>query len=153
MKLVYFDELVEGSVYWSDEVVVDKDEMIAYAQRNDPWPFHVDEEAAKKMPFGGLVASGGYAISLWYRLGHTVYDTPDTRWAFLGGFDWHVSFLKPIRAGDRLRYKTVIASKRPSSKTGRGIVNSVSGLVNQAGEDVFRVEVAWMIATRPSTPL
>jgi acyl dehydratase len=150
MATVYFEDLVEGQEFVGDEVIVDKDEMLEYARKNDPWPFHVDEEAAKASPFGGLIASGGYAISLYYRLGHLLYNRADSRWAFLGGFDWHVSFSRPIRPGDRLRRKTVVRSKRPSSTPGRGVIDSVGTLINQNGEVVLRIEVASLMATRPS---
>jgi acyl dehydratase len=150
MATVYFEDLVEGHEFVGDEVMVDKDEMLEYARKNDPWPFHVDEEAAKASPFGGLIASGGYAISLYYRLGHLLYNREDSRWAFLGGFDWHVSFPRPIRPGDRLRRKTVVRSKRLSSTPRRGVIDSVGTLINQNGEVVLRIEVASLIATRPS---
>jgi acyl dehydratase len=150
MATVYFEDLVEGHEFVGDEVMVDKDEMLEYARKNDPWPFHVDEEAAKASPFGGLIASGGYAISLYYRLGHLLYNRADSRWAFLGGFDWHVSFPRPIRPGDRLRRKTVVRSKRLSSTPRRGVIDSVGTLINQNGEVVLRIEVASLIATRPS---
>ena len=150
MATVYFEDLVEGREFVGDEVMVDKDEMLEYARKNDPWPFHIDEEAAQASPFGGLIASGGYAISLYYRLGHLLYNTADSKWAFLGGFDWHVSFARPIRPGDRLRRKIVVRSKRPSSKPGRGVIDSVGTLINQNDEEVLRIEVASLIATRPS---
>jgi acyl dehydratase len=150
MTTVYFEDLVEGQEYVSLAVMVDKDEMLEYARKNDPWPFHVDEEAAQASPFGGLIASGGYAISLYYRLGHLLHNTADSKWAFLGGFDWHVSFLRPIRPGDRLRRKTVVRSKRLSSKSGRGVVDTVGTLINGNDEEVLRIEVASLIATRPS---
>jgi acyl dehydratase len=151
MATVYFEDLIEGQEFVGGEVMVDKDEMLEYARKNDPWPFHVDEEAAQASSFGGLIASGGYAISLYYRLGHLLHNTADSTWAFLGGFDWHVSFPRPIRPGDRLHRKTVVRSKRLSSKPGRGIVESVGTLLNQNGEEVLRIEVASLIATRPAT--
>src|SRR6516165_6371392 len=45
----------------------DKDEMLDYARKNDRSPFHVDEEAARNSPYGGLIASAGYTVTLWYR--------------------------------------------------------------------------------------
>ena len=150
MGTVYFEDLVEGQEFVGNELTVDKDEMLDYARKNDPWPFHVDDAAAKASPFGGLIASGGYAISLYYRLGHGLHNTADSRWAFLGGFDWHVSFKRPIRPSDRLRRKTVVRSKRLSSKPGRGVVETVGILINQDDHEVLRIEVASLIATRPS---
>jgi acyl dehydratase len=41
--------------------------MLEFSRRNDPWPFHVDEAAAALSPYGGIVASGGYIVTLWYR--------------------------------------------------------------------------------------
>lgn len=149
MKIIYFEDLLEGSVHWGGEAVVDVAEMLEYARRNDPWPFHIDEEAARKTPFGGLIASGGYTVTMNYRLGQRLYNSDQQKFAFLGGFDWHITFPVPVRPGDRLRYRTVIGTKRPSSKPGRGVVNSVESLLNQNGEEAFRNEVAWLIATKP----
>lgn len=127
--------------------------MVDYAQKNEPWPFHVDEEAAKSTAFGGLIASGGYTTPLFYRLGHELYNNADSQWAFLGGFDWHGTFPRPVRPGDRLRQKIVVVKKRLSTKRGRGIVNSIASLVNQDSEEVIRIEVAFMIATRDFGPI
>jgi acyl dehydratase len=149
MATIYFEDLTVGSVFWGDEYVVDKNEMIEYARKNDPWPIHVDEQAANGTPYRGLIASGGHSISLYYRLGHPLYNNADTQWAFLGGFDWHVTFGHPVRPGDRLRRKLEIRDQRLSSKPGRGIVNSVGSLVNQNSEEALKIEVAFMIATRP----
>ena len=103
MKKLYFEDLDEGSLHWGEECIVDKDEMLEYNRKNDPWPIHVDEEAAAQSPFGSIIASGGYTITLLYRLTHTIYNRPEAPWAFLGGFDWHVRFPLPVRPGDRLR--------------------------------------------------
>jgi len=62
-KLVTFEDLAEGAVFYGDEVVADMDDMLHYARPYDPWPFHVDAEAAKESPFGGLVASS--CPSVW----------------------------------------------------------------------------------------
>lgn len=68
--------------------------------------------------------------------------------AFLGGFDWHIKLLRPVRANDSLRIKVTIAGKRLSSKLGRGYVTNVQGMFNQEGEVVFSCETVWMVATR-----
>ena len=56
---VYFEDLVVGASFLSDEVAIDHDEMLAYNRRNDPWPFHVDEASSARNPYGNLIASGG----------------------------------------------------------------------------------------------
>ena len=66
-SIVYFEDLVDGRTYWGTECVADKEEMLKYARKNDPWPFHADEEEAKKSGFGGIIASAGYSLTLGYR--------------------------------------------------------------------------------------
>ena len=150
MTIVYFEDLDEGAVHWGSECPVEKDVMLDYGRRYDPWPFHIDEEAAKLSPFGGLIASGGYIISLMYRSSHAIYNTPQVTWAFQGGvLDWHAKFHLPVRAGDRLRDRLTIVSKRPSSRSGRGIVTDLHEMVNQDRQVVFSLEIVFMVATRP----
>ena len=151
MRVVYFEDLHEGDVYWGDEVVADADEMLAYNLRNDPWPFHVDQEAAKRSPFGGIIASGGYTITLMYRSFLGIYNNADTRWEFLGGFDWKLKFLSPVRPGDRLRAKMTVKSIRPSSKAGRGVLNHFAEVLNQDGKSVMSVDVVCLLAARPAS--
>jgi acyl dehydratase len=147
-KLVTFEDLVEGAVFWGEEVLADTDAMLDYAKKYDPWPFHVDAEAAKQTPFGGLVASAGYTFSLWCRSVHTIIRTPDVEWAFLGGYDLRVKLLQPVRPGDRLRLKVSVGQKRLSNKGGRGHVDSQHLLMRQDGTPVFSVEFSFLIGTR-----
>lgn len=147
-KLVTFEDLVEGAVFWGEEVVADTDAMLDYAKKYDPWPFHVDAEAAKQTSFGGLVASAGYTFSLWCRSVHTIIRTSEVEWAFLGGYDLRVKLLQPVRSGDRLRLKVSIGQKRLASKGGRGHVDSQHLLIRQDAVPVFSVELSFLIATR-----
>ena len=144
MKL-YFEELDEGTVFRGDECVADKDEMLDYARKNDPSPFHLDEGAAKNSPYGGLIASGGYTVTLWYRSAIPILASI----AFLGGFEWHIKLPLPVRPGDRLHTEVEIRNKQPSSKPGRGYVTAVQRILNQDSQVVFTCEAVWMIAARP----
>ena len=73
----YFEDYVEGSVVDCGTIRVEQDEVLAFGQRFDPQPFHSDLEAAANSSFGGLIASGGYTISLMYRLSHQIVNQPD----------------------------------------------------------------------------
>ena len=92
MGMTYFEDLNVGECWLSTEHTVDREAMLAYGRANDPWPIHVDAEEAARSPFGGIIASGGFTITLMYRLFHEIVDQPDRRWAFMGGFDWHLKF-------------------------------------------------------------
>ncbi len=150
MGLVYLEDLEVGRPYIGAELVADEREMVEYGRRFDPWPMHVDPDIGDESPFGGLVASGGYTISLWYQSGHSFWQAPGNEWAFLGGFDWHVRFPRPLRPGDSVRTRTVITEKRLSSKPGRGIGTSEVDLIDHEDDPVLRVTTAWLIATRPN---
>ena len=145
---IYFEDLEVGSVHLGGECVCDKDEMLEFSRRNDPWPFHVDEAAARLSPFGGIVASGGYIITLWYRSLVEIYNTPRTTWAFLGGLEWKLKFRAPVRAADILRARVTVKDKRLWIKPGRGMVTLFNEILNQRSEVVCIFEVTALLATR-----
>jgi acyl dehydratase len=144
---IYFEDLEEGVVYFGDECAADREEMLEYARKNDPWPFHLDEEAAKATPFGGLVASGGYTFTLWYRSAIPILK-PIAHYGALP--DWRFSFLHPVRPGDRLRAKVTIMSKRPSRRPERnwGYVAVEWEILNQEKQVVLKVNLEWIIRKR-----
>ncbi len=144
MEKLHWDDLDEGAVFWGDTVTADPEEMLEYARRNDPLPVHLDEDAARASIFGGLIASGGYTVTLWYRSGIPVM----TRLAFLSGFDWLIKMPAPVRPNDQLRVKIEIQDKRESSTTGRGHVTVFEELFNQDDTVVFSCGTTWMLATR-----
>lgn len=146
--LVFFEDIPVGSEMWSPEVVADADEMIDFGRRFDPWPMHVDPSATDT-PFGGLIASGGYTIGLWYRAGHGIWNRPDHRWDFQGGFDWHVRFVKPVRAGDSLRLWVRITDARPSNSPGRGILTATTELRRRPDDEaVLGIDAVVLVGTR-----
>ena len=151
MKKIYFEDIEEGEVIWGDQVIADPEEMLAYNKRNDPWPIHIDETAAKASPFGGLIASGGYTITLMYRSSIGVYNTPELQWQFLGGFDWKLKFPLPVRPHDQLQVRYTIGKKTPSRKSGRGIAEVYVEMFNQDREVVLSIEIVFLMATRPQT--
>ncbi len=148
-RTIYFEDIQDGMQPGSSEIVVDGKEMLEYNCKYDPWPFHVDEESAKASPFGGLIASAGYTISLAYLLSHKVYNSAESAWAFLGGFDSHINFPVPVYAKDKLRYTLEVTGKRLSDKHGRGIVNILETLTNQNDDVVFTAKSIVLVATCP----
>jgi len=132
----YFEDHVVGSVFQFGSILVEEEEMIAFAKRYDPQTFHVDPEAAKKTPFGGIIASGWLTGSLSMRL---VVEHRLSRVANIGspGID-DVRWWKPVRPGDTLSARlTIIETRRSQSKPDRGIVKSSIEVLNQSGEVVM----------------
>ena len=141
---LYWEDLPVGTVLWSDEVTADRDEMLDYATKNDPLPFHIDEAAAAKSVFGGLVASGGYTITLWYRSGVRLNSTR----ALLAGSEFNIKLPNPLRPGDVVKTKYEIEESRKTSKPGRGYITSKQHLFNQNEEPVLICKAHWVVAMR-----
>lgn len=145
MPMSYWEDLTVGTIVSGDVVSVDRDEMVEYALKNDPLPFHTSEEAAEQSHFGGLVASGGFTISLWYRSMIPVLETIALR----AGYDFKMALPTPVRPGDRLQNHIEIIEQEPSTKPGQGHVVTRQALVNQDKAEVLVVEVRWLISKRP----
>ncbi len=136
----------EPKYYWEDfkvgerivvgTVGVDRDEVIEFASRYDPQPFHIDEEAAKKSIYGGLIASGWHSCALIMRL---ICDSYMLEAASLGspGVE-NVRWPKPVRPGDTLTaYRTTEESRESRSRPEAGIVKTLWEVENQNGELVM----------------
>jgi acyl dehydratase len=143
----YLEDYVAGAVHEFDGIVVDQDEVIAFAKRFDPQPFHTDPEAAKQSAFGGLIASGWHTASLMMRL---FVDHYLSHVASLGspGVD-QLRWLKPVRPGDRLVLRvTVHEVKRSRSKPDRGILHSHIEVLNQCREVVMTMKALNILLCR-----
>ncbi|MHB1104272.1 MAG: MaoC/PaaZ C-terminal domain-containing protein, partial [Devosia sp.] len=64
----HFEDLALGEVIGLGQVTVSKEMIIAFASEFDPFPFHLDEAAAKTSLLGGLAASGWQTAALSLRL-------------------------------------------------------------------------------------
>jgi acyl dehydratase len=115
------------------------------------WPFHVDEASSTTNPYGSLIVSGGYTITLMYRLGHQIYKVPGRRWAVLGASEWHLKFPAPVRSGDKVRLLIAIKGKRESSRPHRGHFDLLYELVDQEGNVALSVLVAGLIERKLPT--
>ena len=64
----YFEDFRVGDRFRSADYTVAEAEMVDYARRYDPQPFHTEPAAAAQSFFGGLVASGWYTAAITMRL-------------------------------------------------------------------------------------
>jgi acyl dehydratase len=143
---LHFEDLVPGTVYDLGEVVVDKEEMVAFARRYDPQPFHVDPVAALHTPFGGLIASGFYTVSLWMRQYVDVVLADSTSQGSPGMSE--LRWLAPVRAGDVLRCRLTVLESIPSAtRPGRGTA-VLRGEMLRDGEPVLRTTFRGLFGRR-----
>ena len=145
--MLHFEDLQVGDQARSAETFeVQRDEIVAFAQRWDPQPFHTDERAARESIFGGLSACAAHVFAIQSRLACAM-EPGLALLAGLGNDGFELS--APVRPGDRLQLVRRITGKRASrSKPDRGIVEVEMDLVNQRGEVAFRSRGRIMVARR-----
>lgn len=143
----YWEDLYVGKVIEFGPRDVTSEEIIEFARRYDPQPFHTDPEAAKHSIYGGLIASGWHTCAMLMRM---LYDGVLVRAASLGspGVD-SVRWLKPVRPGDTLRARmTVVEARASRSKVDRGMIKSKWEVFNQNDELVMTMEGMGMYRRR-----
>ncbi|KII00260.1 acyl dehydratase [Streptomonospora alba] len=144
----FLEDYAVGEVVDCGEIAVSEDEIVEFAGRYDPQPFHIDPDAAAEGPFGGLIASGWHTTALMMRLYVEHYLSPR---ASLGGpgVD-ELRWTEPVRPGDTLSMRAGVVESRPSSsKPDRGLLRTRVELFNQHGRKVFHAVVLNMLRTRP----
>ncbi len=145
----YFEDFTPGQVIELGSHTITRDEIIAFARQFDPQPFHLDDEAAKKTIYGGLIASGWHTGAISMRL---LYDglVKDTVSLGSPGVD-ELRWVKPVRSGDTLSGRVTVLECIPSrSKPDRGIVRSTVELRNQHGDVVVTSKGLSLFGRRPA---
>jgi acyl dehydratase len=146
----YFEDYTVGEQIAVGSHTVTKEGIIEFASRWDPQPIHTDEEAARRSPFGGIIASGCHLVAISIRL----ISGSDIGASVLVAAGWdEIRFLAPVRPGDRLSLTVETVLARPSkSKPDRGIVRDKFTLTNQHGEKVLGFIDTIFVARRGPTP-
>ena len=149
---VWYDDCEVGHVFECGEVTIIKEEIIEFARKYDPQPFHVDEEAAAASMYGGIIASGWHTVSVCMRLIVDNMMGPDSGGIGSPGLS-EVSWPKPVRPGDTLRLRAEIIEKILSrSKPDRGFWRVRFTALNQDDEEVVVMVPLQYFLKRPNAP-
>ena len=135
----FFEDYPVGEAAEFGDYPVSEEELLDFARRYDPQPFHVDAEAAGESIYGGLIGSGWMTASIAMRMMVDHYISP---LASMGspGID-ELRWIKPVRPGDRLRMRVTVMASRPSqSKPDRGMVQFLQEVLNQNAETVMSLK-------------
>lgn len=144
----YFEDLPIGETARFGHYEVTRDEVIEFASKYDPQPFHLDDEAAAKTHFGRLSASGWHTCAMTMAM--LVENLKKNRQAGLGspGMD-NLRWLKPVFPGDTLRCESVVLEKRRSkSRPEMGLFKSHLQVFNQNDEPVMEMTSNGLIEVR-----
>ena len=146
----YLEEYRVGHIERFGSYEVTREEVIEFASRYDPQPFHLDDEAASANPiFGRVAASGWHTAAMTMRM--LVDHNKDNEVTTAGspGID-ELRWLRPVYPGDTLRAESEVLDVRPlKSRAGLGAVKSRTTVFNQHGETVMTQLAAVFIPMRP----
>ena len=133
----YFEEFEIGMTQKFGKYHVTREEILEFAGKYDPQPFHLSDEAAAKTLFGSLCASGWHTSAMAMRMsvenmiggGKGTLGSPginELRWT------------KPVFPGDTLRMESTIIDKKESrSRPEMGTVYMHNKVFNQRDELVM----------------
>ncbi len=146
--LVYFEDLVVGTKAAFGRYEVTREEVIEFASKYDPQPFHLDDAAAAATHFGRLSASGWHTCAMVMRM--LVGNLTERKQAGLGspGLD-ELRWLRPVFPGDVLRVETELLSKKQSqSRPEMGSFQSIVRVYNQDDVMVCTMKSIGLIRVR-----
>ena len=144
----FYEDMVVGEVQRFGAYPVTREDVIAFATKYDPQPFHLDDAAAAQTHFGRISASGWHTCAMTMAMlvenhkntGHQGLGSPgvdDLRW------------LRPVYPGDTLSVETELLEKRRSAtKPDRGIFRTATRVFNQDNVMVMSMTSRAMIRTR-----
>tara|TARA_B110000263_G_scaffold72244_1_gene63174 strand:- start:25 stop:471 length:447 start_codon:yes stop_codon:yes gene_type:complete len=121
MTGLYLEDFYIGRRFVTEPVTLSEEDILKFANKYDPQPFHIDKNIAENSIYGGLIASGFQTIAVgagqWLRTGlqeGTGMGGPGLR---------DIRWLAPVRPEDTLETTVEIANSRESiSKPDRGLV-------------------------------
>jgi len=136
-QTVFFEDYKPGDTEEFGRYEVSEEEIVEFARKYDPQPYHIDPEAARDSIFGGLCASGWHTCAMTMRM--LIDHLAENGGASLGspGID-QIRWLKPVRPGDVLRVRTEVIEARPlRRRASMGVVKTAYKVFNQKDEAVM----------------
>ena len=153
--MIYFEDLKVGAETEFGSYEVTREEVLEFARKYDPQPFHIDPEAAKHSMFGGLIASGWHTAAVWMKLAiaereRSAGTSPILRAGVSPGFE-DMKWLKPVRPGMTIRFSSEITGKKElASRPELGLVLSRNKGHDEDGDLVFRFTGKGFVQRRPN---
>jgi acyl dehydratase len=148
-SMIYFEDLEIGAETYFGSYEVTREEVLEFAGKYDPQPFHLSDEAAAKTHFGRIAASGWHtaAMTMAVIARHVVAHEQ----AGLGspGID-ELRWKRPVYPGDMLHVRGRILEKTPSrSRPDMGSFRTETTVTNQDDQTVMTFTSIVLIRRRP----
>jgi acyl dehydratase len=143
----HFEDLAVGEVIDLGRTTVSKEMIVTFAREFDPFPFHLDEAAAKASLLGGLASSGWQTGALSLRM---LVDSFLSKVASAGGLGFRdLKWKNPVMVGDTIDGTVTIAElRRSTSHPQWGIVTLDFDVRNQKQKPVMSMRLANLVECR-----
>ena len=147
---LHYEDLVIGAKATSPlHYAVTREEVIEFATKYDPQPFHLDDDAAAATHFGRLSASGWLTAAMTMRMMVASFAeaTPVASLGSPGIED--LRWVKPVYPGDVLTCAIeLIDKRRMASRDDMGLSKSSYVVTNQDGDVVLTMGGSGLIKVR-----
>jgi acyl dehydratase len=144
----YFEDLSDGEFLDCKKLVVTREDIIEFAGKFDPQPFHIDDNAAKESIFGGLIASSLHTLSACTRV---VVDAQGDVAILSGVGMYEAKMTNPVRPEDMLSVEAWWTDlRRSKSKPKLGFAGIKCKVTNQNSEPVIEYGYRYTIACKNS---
>src|SRR3982750_4071819 len=111
--MIYFEDLEVGAETDFGSYEVTREEVLEFARKYDPQPFHLSDEEAAKTHFGRLAASGWHTTAMTMAVIARKVTGEGQAGPGAPGIDER-RWLKPVYPGDTLHVRGKIIDKTPS---------------------------------------
>jgi acyl dehydratase len=148
--MIWFEDIEVGRETDFGRYEVTREEVLEFARKYDPQPFHLSDEEAAKTHFGRMSASGWHTAAM--AMAVIARYVVEHRQEGLGspGID-ELRWRKPVYPGDTLHVRGKIIEKTPSrSRPEMGSFRTHTIVTNQHGEPVMTFTSIVLIRRRPS---
>lgn len=135
---MWFEDMVLGTKKDLGTYTFTEEEIVAFAKKYDPQPFHVDPKAAAQSMFGGIIASGWHSAAIWMKRAlESAVGEPAGPGIVSPGFE-AMRWFKPVRASMTLSFSAEVAEKIDlRSRPDYGLVKSRNEARDETGALVF----------------
>ena len=117
-----------------------EENILAFARRYDPQPFHVDKEAAAQSIYGGLIASGWHTAAVWMKLtiahrrAQIAAGAPAVQDNFVSPGVREIKWHRPVRPGTTLTYVNETFAKHDWPTLPKfGLIEGINEARDEAG--------------------
>ncbi len=143
---LYFEDFAAGDSFVGTPVDVEREQLLWFAREFDDQAMHLDADAARAKGLDDIIAPGAMIFALTSRSQRDIWKSIHM---LPSGLGIEISFLRPVYAGDTLTVHVEVPAVRPSSKPGRGWVDTLTKHHNQHGTVVAEGRGSWLVIARP----